>query len=481
MSDAIIAPAHRSVNRTPLRLRARFVLTDRGILEDAVVTVADGRILGVAGNIAGPVDEDLGEAALVPGLINAHSHAFQRALRGRTEHLRADRPDEDFWSWRDLMYRTALTLEPEDVEVVSSMAFLEMVLGGVTAVGEFHYLHHAPDGRPYADPDELAHRVVRAARGVGLRIALLRVLYHRAGPGRPAEPAQRRFVDADVETGLRRAEAIAAAWAHDPAVSVGLAPHSVRAVPRAWLEAVAGATTGVVHLHACEQRAEIAQCRAEHGVDPIALLDACGLLRPETTLVHATHLTPEGIARIVEARPTICVCPTTERNLGDGFLPAGRLVAGGVPLAVGSDSQADIDLWSEVRLIEYQERLRAERRNVLAAHRSVWAPGPAPDGRLETADVLGPMGTVHGARALGVAAGVISVGAPADLVALDLNHPRLAGASRASLAADLVFSAGPACVRAVWVGGERVVTGGRHERAPEIVGAFKALMRRLNG
>lgn len=460
------------------RLRARFVVGPDAVHTDATVVVRDGSVATL--RPAAPGDTDLGEVALAPGLINAHSHAFQRALRGRTEYLRAGREDEDFWSWRGLMYRTANALDPDDVEAVSRMAFLEMAKGGVTTVGEFHYLHHAPDGAPYADPNALAHRVVRAARDVGLRVALLRVLYHRAGPGRPAEALQRRFVDPDVDTALDRVDALAAHWRGDAAVSVGLAPHSVRAVPRGWLEAVARAAGDrVVHLHACEQRAELAQCAAEHGMSPVALIDACGLLGPRTTLVHATHLDADALARVARARPTVAACPGTERNLGDGFLPAAELLARRVPIALGSDGQADIDLFNEMRLVEYHERLRAERRNVLARAHGAWHPAPA-DGRLEVADLLWPMATTHGARSLGLPVGALAPGAPADLVALDLRHPRLAATTARTLLADLAFSAGPDCVRATWVAGRPVVVDGRHPAQEATLDAFRRVMRRLD-
>ncbi|MCA9537523.1 MAG: amidohydrolase family protein, partial [Myxococcales bacterium] len=205
--------------------RARALLTEAGVLEDGVLGVEDGRITEL--RAGGPYDVDLGDVAVLPGLVNAHSHAFQRVLRGRAEHLLAARPEADFWTWRARMYQAALALGPDEIEAVSAMAFLEMALSGITTVGEFHYLHHDPKGAVYADPNELAHRVIAAARGVGLRIALLRVAYHRAGFDRPAEPEQRRFVEPDVYTFLGRAEALAASYKNDQMVTIGLAPHSV--------------------------------------------------------------------------------------------------------------------------------------------------------------------------------------------------------------------------------------------------------------
>ena len=454
--------------RPVTRFRAAYVLGPDGVRADADLVVEGDRVVSVEPSSDAAAVE-LGQVAVVPGLVNAHSHAFQRLLRGRTEHLRADALGEDFWSWRALMYDAANRLSAAQVEAVSRFCFLEMALSGVTAVGEFHYLHRTDE------EEELAHRVVRAARAVGLRINLLRVAYHRAGPGLPALPEQRRFVAPTVQTFLDRAQALARAWAHDPAVTVGLAPHSVRAVPRSWLLAIAEAPAGVVHIHACEQRAELAQCVAEHGMGPVQLLDACGLLRPSTTLVHATHLDDDALHRLGAARPTVCACPSTERNLGDGFLPAHDLLARGVPVALGSDSHADVDLWAEMRLVEYHERLRAERRNVLAPH------APARDGLRRTADVLWPMATIHGARALGLEAGALRPGALADFTTLDLEHPSLAGVDAESLVAHLAFAAAPGAVRAVYVGGAPIVQGGRHARQAEWTAAYRDAARALHG
>lgn len=465
------------------RYRARFVVEGHRVHEDAVLVVEDDHIVCIEPSDT-PHDVDLGRVALVPGLVNAHSHAFQRAIRGRTEYLDALRTEEDFWSWRSLMYRAALSFDPDALEAVSRMAFLEMVLAGITTVGEFHYLHHQPDGAPYEDPNELGHRVIRAARDVGLRIVLLRVAYHRAGFGRPALPQQRRFVEPDVDTFLQRAEALAAHWAPDPLVSVGLAPHSIRAVPREWLGAVgehARAHDRVVHIHACEQRAEIEQSRAEYGAEPVAVLDDAGLLdarTTRTTLVHGTHLDEEALRRLARARPTICACPSTERNLGDGVLPALHLLLRRVPIALGTDSQATIDPWVEMRLVEYHERLRAERRNVLARAHGVWLGAPD-DGRLETADLLWPMGSAHGARSLGLPVGTLTAGAPADFLALDLDDPSLAATSARTLLADLVFSTTPRAVRAAWVAGRPVLTDGRHPLQEEIVSRFREVMAGL--
>jgi formimidoylglutamate deiminase len=403
---------------------------------------------------------------LAPGAVNAHSHAFQRILRGRTEYLAAGRTEESFWTWRDLMYRAANRLSSEQIAAVSAMAFVEMIRSGITTVGEFHYLHGGG-----ADPLAVDAAVIDAARQVGLRIALLRVAYQRAGAGRPALPDQARFVEPDVQTYLHRTEALRVRYRDDPLVTIGWAPHSVRAVPRSWLEAIA-AQPGPIHIHACEQRRELQECIAEHGVEPVELLDQVGLLGPRTTLVHATHLNPTAHTLLARTGARVCACPTTERNLGDGFLPAHRLLTDGVRICLGSDSQADIDVWNEARLVEYHERLRFERRNVLAEFAR-----PRADGRLATADVLWPMATRWGAESLSVEAGAIRIGAWADLITVDLNDVALVGAEPQTLRDQLVFATPSRAIRDVFVAGKAVMRDRVIEGEADIHAAFVEAMQ----
>lgn len=452
-------------------LRARHVVLPDRILTDAIVRIdAAGRIAAIDPSPPGtdPGVVDLGAVALAPGAVNAHSHAFQRVLRGRTEYLAAGRHEESFWTWRDLMYRAANQLNPTQIAAVSAMAGVEMIRSGITTVGEFHYLHGGG-----ADPLAIDAAVIDALRGVGLRVALLRVAYERAGAERPARPDQARFVEADVGVFLERAAALRARYTTDPAVQIGLAPHSVRAVSRRWLEAIA-AQDAIVHIHACEQRRELAECRAEHGVEPVELLHQVGLLGPKITLVHATHLNPTAHALIAESGTRVCACPTTERNLGDGFLPAHRLLADGVRICLGSDSQAEIDLWQEARLVEYHARLQRERRNVLAE----FAP-PRADGRLATADVLWPMATRWGAESLGVDAGAITVGAWADLISIDLNDVALVGATPATLRDHLVFATPSRAIRDVFVAGQPVMRGGEIPGEAAVHAGFREALRAL--
>src|SRR5690606_17370469 len=323
-----------------LALVPEGVYVDGKVQTGQAVTIRDGRIVQVGAIPDGADVLRLPNRLLVPGLVNAHSHAFQRAIRGRTESREPGRESDDFWSWRERMYHAALRLDPDDLEAVSRMAFLEMVLSGITAVGEFHYLHHPAEGGRYADPDELALRVFHAAKTVGIRIVLLRVGYARAGHDRPAHPRQMRFVDERVEDVIEAADRLAARG-----IAVGLAPHSVRALPLPWIRAMAehARRNGwPLHMHVSEQPREIEQCLAEHGLRPVALLDREGLVDERFTGVHAIHLAPEEIEALGRARANVCACPTTERNLGDGIVPARELFALGATISFGTDSQVEI-------------------------------------------------------------------------------------------------------------------------------------------
>ncbi|MBU8896367.1 formimidoylglutamate deiminase [Corallococcus sp. H22C18031201] len=431
---------------------------------------AQGDILADAGPGARVVR--LPGRALLPGLVNGHSHAFQRLIRGRTEYVAGGRGQDDFWSWREAMYRAAEALSPEELHVASRQVFLEMALAGITSVGEFHYVHHQPDGTPYVDRNELAHAVIRAARDVGLRICLLRVGYARAGHGVPPNPRQRRFIDPDVDTFLSTTEALASAARADSAVSVGLAPHSVRAVPRAWLEALARSSPrGMpVHMHVAEQPKEIEASLAEHGRRPTELLADVGLLGPSFTAVHGVHLTDEEVSMLGQSKSTVCACPSTERNLGDGIVPADALVAAGAHVSFGSDSQTIVDLLDEARQVEQHLRLARLRRAVLD-------PGSGTMDGL--ASRLLDMATVEGARSLGMRTGKLEPGRPADFFTVDLEHPSLVGADPTSLLPGIMFGASSGAIRDVVVAGRSVVSNGHHALARESGQAFQVLARKL--
>ncbi|QSQ20241.1 formimidoylglutamate deiminase [Pyxidicoccus parkwayensis] len=437
----------------------------------ALCVSAEGVVLDEGPAPAGARTVRLPGRALLPGLVNGHSHAFQRLIRGRTEYVASGREADDFWSWREAMYRAAESLSPEDVYTASRQAFVEMALAGITTVGEFHYLHHQADGTPYADRNTLAHAVIRAARDVGLRICLLRVGYARAGFNVPANPRQRRFIDQDVDAFLASAESLARETRADTAVSVGLAPHSVRAVTREWLTALGAARPSMpVHMHVAEQPKEIEACLAEHRRRPVELLADLGLLGPSFTAVHGVHLTDEEVSMLGRAKATVCACPSTERNLGDGIVPADALVKAGAHVSLGSDSQATVDLLDEARQLEGHLRLARLRRAVLDPGRG------AMDG---LAARLFDMATAQGARSLGLSTGALEPGRPADFFTVDLHHPSLLGASEASLLASIIFGADKAAVREVAVAGRVVVSDGRHPLAEESGRAFQALSRTL--
>lgn len=464
----------------------------------ALVCDAYGRIAKVA-----TVDElssekriRLANRALLPGMVNSHSHAFQRVLRGRTEYRANDK--DSFWTWRELMYSAATRLTPEDVYDASRMAFLEMALGGITAVGEFHYLHHAPDGTLYDDPNLLAKEVMRAAGDVGLRIALLRVAYARSGFQTEANPKQARFIESDSETYLKNFERLiadvsrgssshATAWA-------GIAPHSVRAVPLESLREVVGYANQhelKVHMHVAEQPAEVSACVEEYGRTPIALLDTEGLLSERFTAVHAIHVTPKAMPAFARSGALVCACPTTERNLGDGVVPAGEYLKHNVRICLGTDSHTQIDLLEDARELEYHLRLQGLERAVLDGGKgaSALAQGSGddeestvPNGRVSAiAALLFDCATVNGAMSIGAPGGTLEAGKPADFFTVALDDPSIAGASRDDLLAGIVFSLSRAAVREVVVGGKPVVSEGQHLIQEEIVERFSELQQRLWG
>jgi formimidoylglutamate deiminase len=303
----------------------------------------------------------------LPALATAHSHAFQRALRGRAQRQGATNTSGpgDFWTWRGAMYELASSLTPQSIHGASLVAFRELARAGIRTVGEFHYVHHQPGGVPYDDRTVMADAVILAAKQVNLRIALLRVAYHRAGPVRPAEEAQRRFCDPSVDDVLRDVDTLRARYAGDPAVVVGLAAHSVRAVPPAWLAPLrdyAARHAMPLHMHVAEQSREVVECLAETGRRPVELLADHGVLSERFVAVHATNLLPHEARLVGEARSFVCVCPTTERDLGDGLPDLGALRRAGARFCTGVDSHVLVDPIEDLRALETHERLRTRTR-----------------------------------------------------------------------------------------------------------------------
>jgi formimidoylglutamate deiminase len=365
----------------------------------------------------------------IEAMANAHSHAFQRGLRGRAERLAPDRRD-DFWTWRNEMFALAGSLEPDSMRRLAEQAYAEMRDAGYGVVGEFHYVHHQPDGTPYGDPNEMAYAVAEAAIAARLPIVLLPAAYHRNGwdgGDVPPQEGQRRFCDPDVESFLERVDSLRAWAARQDGVGMGIAAHSVRAVPSGWLSAIAQYAQRhdlVCHIHAHEQRREVEQCRAEHGCGPIELLERTGFLGPRTSVIHGIHVNERDIELLARSGTTVVSCPTTEGNLGDGYLPAMAYLRCGVPLAIGSDSQVRIDPFEEARELETGSRRESELRSGLLAG---------------LGDLWGEL-CRNGRRSLGVE----------DLrasIEIDLEHPDLRGVDERDVPLALITCASAAVVR----------------------------------
>lgn len=449
------------------------ILADQALLPEGWAEAV--RIgLDAAGDIASVAPGATAEAAeriaglVLPGMPNLHSHAFQRAMAGRSEHAGGQ---DDFWSWRQAMYRFVSRLTPDHLGAVAAQLYVEMLKAGYTAVGEFHYLHHDPEGRPYDDPAAMSEAIVAAARRAGIGLTLLPVLYRCGDFGAAAAgPGQRRFLHGtDAFLGL--VARVAGRHAGDPNFRLGIAPHSLRAVPPEALEAaVAGLhvvdATAPVHIHVAEQAKEVEDCRAWCGARPVQWLLANAPVDARWCLVHATHMTRRETRELAASGAVAGLCPTTEANLGDGLFPLPAYLAHGGRLGIGSDSQVSVSPVEELRWLEYGQRLSLKRRNVAAD-------GASTGGRLMRLALAG------GAQALARPIGAIAPGHRADLVVLDSEHPILTG-RRGDAALDAyVFSGNVSPVRDVMVGGRWVVRDGRHADETRIADAYRATLRRL--
>jgi formiminoglutamate deiminase len=442
-----------------------------------VLTVGGGHIrdvqAGVSRRPAGVVHL---RGLTLPGLANAHSHAFHRVLRARTE-----RPG-DFWGWRDQMYRVAAALDPDLYLRLARAVYAEMALAGWTAVGEFHYVHHPPAGGRYGDRNEMGLALAQAAAFAGVRLTLLDACYLESAPGRPAEGVQVRFSDGDVSAWADRVDELATELAGhgkggDGAPRVGAAVHSLRAVPpaaagevAAWARARGAHDRGwavPLHVHVSEQPAENDAVADAYGAPPVALLADAGVLGKTTTAVHATHLHPAGAATLGGTGTTVCMCPTTERALADGIGLAGALSSEGCPIALGSDSHAVVDPFEEMRALELDERLASLERGRFSAPHLLLAASAAGHASI---------GWPEGGR--------LAPGAPADLVTVSLTSVRLAGATPDDLLEHAVFAAGASDVTDVVVGGRRVVEDGEHllvgDVAAELRGAIGAVLEAMD-
>lgn len=426
---------------------------DGAVRDHVVVEVEAGRFtrVEVGGTSAGTPLSGL----TLPGLANCHSHAFHRALRGRTQ-----RGGGTFWTWREQMYALAGVLDPRTYLALATAVFREMAAAGITAVGEFHYLHHRPGGRPYGDRQQMDLVLVQAALTAGIRLTLLDTCYLAAGFGEAPAGAQLRFSDGDADAWSERFLDLVERVADEPGVVVGAAVHSVRAVPAEELATVAQTAAGrPLHVHLSEQPAENQACLAAHGVTPTALLAEHGVLGPHTTAVHATHLTDDDVVLLGASGTHACLCPTTERDLADGVGPARALREAGSPLTLGSDSHAVVDLFEEMRAVELDERLVSGRRG----H---WGAGELLDAA-----------TAVGHASLGFDdAGAIAVGQRADLVTLATDSPATAGTGADEHTA--VFAATAADVVHVVADGRVVHTAAqRAEVGAQLAGAVAAAWR----
>lgn len=437
-------------------------LLEHGWADRVRLRLAGGRIAAVEIGVDLAAGDERHFVAL-PGLPNLHSHAFQRAMAGLAEAR--GRADDDFWSWRELMYRFVGRIGPEECEAIAALAYAEMLEGGFTRVGEFHYLHHAPDGSRYDDVAEMSARVAAAAEATGIGLTLLPVFYAHGGFGRqPAGAAQGRFLN-DVDGFAELVERARAMLA--PGGVIGIAPHSLRAVtPEELRDLLPVASGGPVHIHIAEQVKEVADCLDWSGKRPVRWLLNEMPVDARWTLVHATHVEADEVAGIVSSGAVAGLCPITEANLGDGVFPASEFMALGGMIGVGSDSNVRIDAAEELRLLEYGQRLTRRARNVLAGEDR-----PATGARLFAAAVKG------GGRSLGAETG-LAAGRPADIVSLNRDDPAFAARKGDALIDSWVF-ASRVGIDCVWRDGVKQVEGGRHRQRDTIEAGYRRALARL--
>jgi formimidoylglutamate deiminase len=449
-------------------------LLSEGWAEEAVVSVSDAGIVTRIGFEAPPAGAERVAGIAVPGMPNAHSHAFQRAMAGATEFRSSAR--DSFWTWRQAMYALANRIEPEELEIVATQLFIEMLKAGYTSVAEFHYLHRRRDATPYLGSNDLWNAVAAAAGTAGIGLTLLPTLYQASDfGGKPLKREQARFA-LETQEFLRAVGERVRAEQRNPAsgaLRTGAAFHSLRAVGYESLREAALGLRDIdpalpVHIHVAEQLREVQACKRETGRRPIEFLLDSGLLTPHWCLVHATHATPAELDGVAAHAATVCVSISTEANLGDGFFDANRFLQAEGRFCIGSDSQATVCPAEELRWLEYQQRLRRKRRGVFASRTES-----------HVGTRLWRGAAIHGAQAIGQAVGQIAVGRRADWIVLDRNHPSLAGAAPNAALDHLVFAGASAAIRDVMVAGRWVVKDYRHAAQAALQPRFQELMSRL--
>lgn len=424
-------------------LAPNYVYTLQGLQSNQIVSVSDDGYISAIDERRPDMEitDPMPGIALLPGFVNAHSHAFQRVLRGHTH--RALSEHDTFWTWRRAMYAEAQRLDPDSIYQHSLQTYREMIAAGYSSVGEFHYVHHQAEGQPYAPENRMAEAVIQAGHDAGIRVVMLLTAYAQGDFFQPPDQTQRRFCDASLEAFLARAESL-----RTQGIPMGIAPHSVRAVPEDWLTTLANYCRShqlPLHIHVDEQRAEIEQCIQAKGCTPIELLERCGVLGPNATMIHATHANQTEIGLIAQRGANVCVCPTTEGDLGDGIAPYAELLAANIPLSIGSDSNTRLDPLEELRWAEYSARMRYQSRRILIPDK-LSAPG----------SLLLRYGTQAGASALGLQTGHIAPGLAADFIAIDLQSPQLDGWTTDDFLDVLFFGASSHVVTQTWVQGNKV-------------------------
>ncbi|MBO0750624.1 MAG: formimidoylglutamate deiminase [Bradyrhizobiaceae bacterium] len=430
------------------------------------VVVTDGTVASVMAGVA-PQSGDERHQLAIPGMASLHSHAFQRGMAGLAEMR--DNTADTFWSWREVMYRFALEMTPEDVEIVATLLYVEMLERGYTRVGEFHYLHHDRDGRPYANPAEMASRIAHAARTAGIGLTMLPSFYaHSSFGGGAPHAGQRRFV-CSVEQFARLIDSTRKAMDGLPGANAGIAPHSLRAVtPEELADILPLCESGPIHIHVAEQTREVEDCIAWSGRRPVEWLLDHAAVDQRWCLIHATHMTAVETAALARSGAVAGLCPITEANLGDGVFAAREFCGAGGRFGIGTDSNVLVGVTDELRQLEYGQRLKHRERNVMSGGSGV-----------STGRAMFDAALIGGGRALGQPAFGLAAGARADIVTLDTAHPSLAGRRGDAVLDGWIFAASTGAIDCVWAGGSKVVESGRHRLHEKACDRFKATVCRL--